>query len=103
MFQRLLQTIWPRSQPLDGTKESLWAAAAKGVPFRFRWFNQSLSIESLNVELANCSDWIDLRRRLRSGDRICPFTINKNTLSMRQGYVVLRKGKPVDGIITLMS
>ena len=98
-----MRRLFPRYIELDGTEHGLWAAAASRIPFAYRWLGRSVSLDEMNTHFQDFQPWCDLRATLESGDRICPFTINPNTSGMRQGYVVIRDGKPIGGIVTLTS
>ncbi|MEO1525839.1 MAG: hypothetical protein AAFX06_10405 [Planctomycetota bacterium] len=88
---------------MDGTEEQLWRDAADNLAFRFRWFGDSVAIESVDQELELRSEWASLRKRIVEGDRICPFQMNAKTSAMRCGYVVLRGTEPIGGVVTLVS
>ena len=103
MLTRLLQRIISPYIALDGTEHGLWAAAASRTPFAYRWLGRSVSPDALDAEFGDFQQWLDLRPQLETSDRICPFTINPHTSAMRQGFVVIRGGKPLGGIITIVS
>ena len=102
-----VRRLWPiprrRLVVLDGTEAGLWREAARHVPFKFRWLGRSLDIATVDTQVAGMADWQDLRACLEPRDRICPFTINRNTLAMRQGFVVIRNGMAIGGVVTLGS
>ena len=88
---------------LDGTEDQLWRAAARCVPFRYRWLGDTLTVDAIDTELGSHDAWATLRQRIVDGDRICPFEINTDSMSMRRGYVVLRGAMPIGGVLTLVS
>jgi hypothetical protein len=84
-----------------------WEQAARtGLP-RFRFFRRSLSPERLDRELLGtnlAADWQALKARMQPGDRIWPFEFHvRRCLGMRRGYLVLRQGRPVGGVVTMVS
>ncbi len=77
----------------------LWIAAAKHIP----WFSSPLAIDELDKRLCSLDEWRAMRGQILDGDKIYPFAINVDTSAMKLGYVVLRRGKPIAGVITLVS
>lgn len=75
----------------------------RNAPIAFRWFGRSLSFADLNARFANFDQWIFAREKYTEGDKIWPFVINPHTMSMRVGFVVVRNGRPVAGIVTRVS
>ena len=102
-LRRLLYRIGIGYVSLDGTEETLWREAARHIPFSYGWTGRSRLIPDLDVELSGNPDWKVLKNSIQAGDRICPFEINPETSAMRRGYVVIRSGEPVGGIITVSS
>ena len=88
---------------LDGNEEGFWKAAGRHVPFSYRWLGKSLSVEDVEASVSDSCDWQELKKRIRPGDRISPFVINENTTAMRRGFVVIRDGQPIGGIVVLVS
>lgn len=84
---------------LKGTEEDFWAQAGKHAP----WFSSPLSVEEIDELLGDWPKWLELKDSLKTGDRILPFAFNVGTMAMRQGYVVVRDGRPVGGVVTLLS
>ena len=82
-----------------GGEEDFWAKASRHVPF----WPTPLSIEDVNTALGDWKDWSDLRAKLQFDDKILPFAFNVDTSAMRAGYVVLRQGKPVGGVVAVLS
>ena len=103
LMHRLLHRLRVGYVRLDGTEDQLWRVAANCVPFRYRWLKATLTVDAIDSELEALDAWPDLRRRIADGDRICPFEINADSTSMRRGYVVLRAGQPIGGVVTLVS
>lgn len=102
-IRRLLRHLGFGYFIFDGAESTLWRAAAWTVPFSYRWLGRSLSIADVDSQLTDFSDWQELRVSIRAGDRICPFEINRNTMAMRRGFVVLRRGNPIGGVVTISS
>jgi hypothetical protein len=99
MIQRVLSPY----VALDGTEEDLWAAAATRIPLSYKWLRRSVSVDSMDAEFGGFPEWVELRERVLPSDRICPFINNPDSLAMRQGFVVIRDGKPIGGIVTFVS
>ena len=89
--------------PLSSDQIQFWHHAMKHAPVAFRWFGRSLRLEDVNAELYAHSDWQAVKPTIQSGDRIWPFIINSDTLAMRRGYVIVRDGRPVGGVVTVVS
>jgi hypothetical protein len=87
-------------------ESEFWMRAMKGLPW-FRWFRQSVSAEELDAKFQNGrlkDEWEALRTKMKQGDRIWPFEIHvRRYLGMRRGFIVVRRGKPVGGIVTISS
>lgn len=87
----------------DGAESTLWLAAAWTVPFSYRGLGRSLSIADVDSQLVDFTGWHELRVRIRAGDRICPYEINRKTMAMRRGFVATRRGNPIGGVVTISS
>ena len=103
LIRQLLQRFLIPYIALDDTEDGLWAAAATRVPFSYKWLRRSVSLDAMDSEFGHFAQWIALREHVLPTDRICPFIINPNSLAMRKGFVVIRAGKPMGGIVTIMS
>ena len=88
---------------LVGGEQQLWSEAMRHVPISFRWFGRTLTVAEIDAELGEMPDWLNARREYQAGDKIWPFTINPGTLAMRCGYVIVRRGRFVAGVVTLVS
>jgi hypothetical protein len=88
---------------LNGDEEQLWNEAMRHAPIRYRWFRRSLSFEEIDKELDGFGQWLTTREKYRPGDKIWPFVLNFDTLAMRCGYVLVRRGTVVGGVVTLVS
>jgi len=81
-------------------------AAREGLP-QFRFLRRSLSPEQLDRVLLSTrleGEWLQLRSQLQSGDQLWPFEFPvRSYLGMRRGYLVLRRGRPVGGVVTEVS
>lgn len=85
-----------------GDEQQLWREAMRHAPPSFRWFGRSLTAEDLDQELHD-PEWQRVRDTIQPGDKIWPFLINPWTLAMRAGYVIVRRGKPVNSMVTIHS
>jgi hypothetical protein len=84
-------------------EHEFWQAAARSIPFWRRFLGRSATVEQVEAEAGRSPDWQRLRQELRPGDRIWAFEFNRRTLAYRRGFVVLRQGKPVGGVVALLS
>lgn len=80
-------------------EEALWSLASKHVPL----FGSPISTGEVDKILESWQEWVLLRTHILPSDRIYPFAINLDTMAMRLGYVVLRNGKPIGGIVVISS
>ena len=60
-------------------------------------------VGELDAELGDMPQWLVARNQIHPGDKIWPFTVNRGTLSMRQGYVIVRQGQCVTGVVVTVS
>jgi hypothetical protein len=81
------------------TEEEFWIVASKRIPL----FSRPLTVEEVDRAYDHSKQWISLRAQLQAGDTIHPFAINVDTMAMRLGYVVLRKGKAIGGVVVVLS
>lgn len=88
---------------LDGTKEQYTWWAGDHTPFRHRRMRATLKFDTIDTELADCVVWADTRHRIFDDDRRCEIKINANWTSMRCGYVVLRRGKPIRVVVPVVN
>lgn len=83
-----------------------WIRAMKGLPW-FRFLRRPLSVDHLDEQFQGSfleREWEGLKTRMKPGDQIWPFEFNvRSYLGMRQGYLVLRRGKPIGGVVTVVS
>lgn len=89
------------------TDEEFWMLAArKGLPW-FRFFRRPVPTGQLDAEFQRgrlFEEWQSLKVKIRVGDQIWPFCFHlRSRLGMRRGYLVLRRGKPIGGIVTVVS
>jgi len=89
--------FWPFNSPYIVIKSEaeFWLRAAENAPWTYRWFGRTLE-RSMLAEL-------DASIEVRPSDLIWPFEFNHNTLAYRKGYVVVRNGVGVNGVITELS
>lgn len=78
----------------------------RGLP-RFRWLRRPVDTAVLDSGLKDgglAKEWLKLRSSLQPGDEVWPFELHfRKYLGMRKGYVVLRDGRPIGGLVTLVS
>jgi hypothetical protein len=84
-------------------EDEFWQVAAQNAPLRFRLLRRSLTVEQIEPEVAGITEWAELKKTLQNGDLIWPFEFNQRTLAYRKGFVVVRGGKPIGGVITVSS
>jgi hypothetical protein len=89
------------------SEQLFWTEAArKGLP-RFRFLRRSTTVDELDRLCQGTrleAEWERLKASLQPGDRIWPFSFNVRAyLGLREGYVVLRNGKPIGGIVMTVS
>jgi len=77
--------------------------AASHAPIMYRWFGKTLAVDDLGAIVGTDSKWRRIRTQLQPGDRIWPFTINPNTMALREGFVVIRDGQPIEALLTRWS
>ncbi len=87
----------------DGSEAELWREAMRHVPLSCRWFGRSVAVSELDAQFGDWLEWRSARKLVREGDRIWPFLINPWTMAMRKGYVIVRDGKPIGGVLTELS
>ena len=84
-----------------------WSLAAKKGLSWFRFFRRSISVKRIDRELGGTvleREWLSLKLKMQPHDKIWPFEFHiRNYLGMRKGYIVLRRGKPIGGIVTALS
>ncbi len=88
-------------------RAEFWEQAARsGLP-RFRFLRRSLAPEQLDDELLGSQledEWLQLRSQMEPGDQLWPFEFHvRRYLGMRRGYLLLRRGRPVGGVVTEVS
>ena len=89
------------------TEFEFWnQAASRGLPC-FRAFRRSVPIERIDCEMSGSRlepDWMTLKSSLEPDDKVWPFKLNvRKYLGMSRGYVVLRNGKPIGGLVIEVS
>jgi hypothetical protein len=103
VIRRLLNRLGIGYVRLDGSEAMLWSQAARHAPLLYRLFRRSVAVADLDARLNDFREWQQLKTQLLPDDLIWPFTFNQGTLAMRQGFVVIRSGKPVAGLVTIVS
>lgn len=86
---------------------TFWDQAARcGLPW-FRFLRCSIVLEEVDRELCGTlleSDWLKLKAQMKPGDELWPFEFRvRRYLGMRKGYLVLRGGRAVGGVVTVVS
>jgi hypothetical protein len=91
----------------DATKideAEFWRRVVReGLP-RFRWLRRSIDVVTLDLRFGTWAEWLRLKERLHPGDKIWPFEFHvRSYLGMRRGFVALRRGELVGGVVTEVS
>lgn len=102
MFKRFPYRFEISYVKLGVSEHKFWQIAARHVPFSYRWFPRSLSLSDVDAKLSS-GEWEELKSQIKGGDKICRFGINPDSMAMRRGYVVIRRRKPIGGIIVEVS
>ena len=84
-------------------EQEFWRVAARSIPLWTWLLGRSVTPEQVEVELGASPEWQQLKKHLQAGDRIWPFEFNRKTLAYRKGFVVMRAGKPIGGVVTVLS
>jgi len=87
------------------TEDAFWQKAMSGLP-RFRWLRRPTPVAELDALFNGRlrAEWEALKMRIEPGDQIWPFELNvRSYLGLRKGYLVLRRGKPIGGIVHIVS
>lgn len=89
-----------------GPNAEFWERMAQGLP-RFRFLRCSIPVQQIDQELTGSqlqAQWEQLKEQMQPGDQIWPFEHHvRPYLGMRRGYLVLRRGRPIGGIVTEVS
>ena len=88
-----------------GDDTAFWKQAMKGLPW-FRFLRQPVKVVELDdlFKEGLREEWHALKSKIEPGDKIWPFEIQvRQYLGMRKGYLVLRRGEPIGGIIHIVS
>jgi hypothetical protein len=86
-------------------KDDFWVQAMKGLP-TCKFLRRPVPIAELDSQCQGRlkADWENLKAKMVPGDQIWPFKLDvRSHLGMRRGFLVLRCGKPIGGIVTLVS
>lgn len=87
------------------SETEMWELIVRhGLP-RFRWLRRSVPLSVADATLDNHPEWPALRAQLAPGDAIWPFRYprSRRVWGHREGFVVLRRGRFVGGIISVVS
>lgn len=87
------------------SEAEMWSLIVRyGLP-RFRWFRHPVSLTAADLALDGHPDWPPLRSELMAGDKIWPFRYPRSlrVWGHREGFVVLRGGQFIGGIVTISS
>ena len=103
MIRRLLYRFGIGYVRLDCTEAMFWLQAARHAPLLYRLFRRTVPVAQLDSQFDDFAAWLEVKRQLAPDDLIWPFVFNQDTLAMRQGYVVVRSGKPITGFVTISS
>lgn len=81
-------------------------AARRGLP-ALRFLRRPLRPEQLDGMLIGShleGEWLRLKDKIQPGDQLWPFELNvRRYLGLRRGYLLLRRGRPVGGVVTVVS
>jgi hypothetical protein len=86
---------------------AFWELAVReGLP-SWRFLRRPVPLEQLDREFIGTRlecEWLRLKELMRPGDQLWPFEFNvRPYLGLRRGYVLLRGGRPVGGVVTVVS
>jgi hypothetical protein len=89
------------------SETAFWEQAArKGLPW-FRFLRLPLLPEDLDRKLLGTrleGEWLRLKEQIQPGDQLWPFEFNVRAyLGLRQGYLLLRRGRAGGGVVTIAS
>lgn len=91
----------------DDTNLAFWQQAARRGVRWFRFLRRPMSIADLDRHFEGTysqEEWQALKAKMEPGDDVWPFCFHvRKYLGMRSGYVVLRGGEPIGGIVTIVS
>jgi hypothetical protein len=93
------------SDERDEHERQFWEAViSQGLP-RFRFLRRPLALVQVDAALGGHPGWGPLRGQLQPGDQVLPFRLPRSgkVWGHRSGYVVLRRGKFVGGVVTEVS
>lgn len=82
-----------------------WSLVVRhGLPW-FRFIRHSCPLRKVDVALRNHPDWDELRSKIQPDDEIWPFRFPRSGRywGKKYGYVVLRRGQFLGGIITTVE
>lgn len=82
---------------------SFWRIAMRHAPISFRWFGRSINFDDISAVYSRWDEWQMAAKQWQPGDRIWPFKFNEFTMAFRAGYVIVRNGEPVTGVVVLLS
>jgi hypothetical protein len=87
------------------SQAEFWSLVVRyGLP-RFRWLRRPIPLPDADAALGGHPDWPRLRAQMTAGDAVWPFRYPRSRLAWghREGFVVLRQGRLVGGIVTVAS
>ncbi len=90
---------------MDSDDDFWKLAARKGLPW-FRFLRRPVPVRQLDDEFPGRlqTEWQTLKGKMQDGDKIWPFCFHvRSYLGMRSGYIILRRGKPIGGLVTIVS
>jgi len=89
---------------LARAEAAFWAIVARKGLARLRWLRRPASAHALDARFATtelAGEWEQLKSQMQSGDQLWPFKFDVQPhLGRRRGYVLLRQGRAVGGIVT---
>ena len=90
---------------MNNLEQRFWDSIVAGGLPRFRFLRRSTPVARVDAELQQSCEWRQLREQLRPGDCIWPFRYprSKWLWGWHSGYVVLRDGRFVGGVVKEVS
>lgn len=89
------------------SKEAFWELAARRELPRFRFFRRSITVEQMDRVFAGDGlegEWLALKEKMQPCERKWPFEFNvRSYLGFPKGFLVLRNGRPIGGILVMAS
>lgn len=85
------------------SEAELLQAAYETSPRLPRWLGLGVPFALLDRRLDGHPEWEAWKADRRAGDKVWPFRFNAMTLAYREGYVLVRNGRPCKVLLTAVS